>query len=180
MADNAKAIAGRYFFDRVDARGAWFKLDQGEDDFGRYFPFIWGGLLLVFGGMGLSGAEGDQTTLLVSALILLVGLGGVGWGLWRLRQPAPAAWALLSAEGLSLLDATESVQARHAADAFAELRLGQFSDKGADGRGATHHTLALVLRSGARLDLGRYSETLRDQVAEQTRSVLPAGLPISR
>ncbi len=182
MAAAKQTFDGRYFFDRVDGRGAWFKLDQGDEDFMRYFPFLWGGLLVVFGGMGLLNGEGDSTTLLVGALVLLAGIGGVGWGLHSLRQPNPPAWALLTrSEGVQLLDSTESVQQRHDYAAFGELRLGQFSDKGTDGRGATHYTLALVLRgSDARLDLGRYGETLRDEVVEQIRPLLPAELAISR
>ena len=48
----ADPFPGKYFFDRADARGVWFKVDKEEELFMRYFAFVFVAVL-GFVGIGI-------------------------------------------------------------------------------------------------------------------------------
>lgn len=171
---------GKYFFDRVDARGVWFKVDKEEEQFQRYFPFAFVGVLGYFGITTIlyDGPDANPHQLYWGFGILALAGVAAYIGVRLILQPRAPQWVLVEQGQVVLLDATESVQRRIPHRELAELEVGKYSKKSTDGYGSdTYHTLFFVLRDASRLHLGAYgSEQKRDEYVAHLEPLLPPGL----
>jgi hypothetical protein len=176
----ADPFPGKYFFDRVDARGVWFKVDKEEELFQRYFPFAFVGVLGYFGITTILYEGPDANPHQLYWGLGILALAGVAAlvGVRLISRPRLPVWVLVEPGQVVLLDATESVQRRIPHRELAELEVGKYSKTSTDGYGSdTYYTLYVVLRDASRLHLGDYgSEQQRDEYVVHLEPLLPPGL----